>query len=96
MLTEIYIEGLSAAVESRSGFFSVSPMYLFTIEDKSILKKLSHSAPAMNSAAMILPVPGELATSELTSCPSQSFGPKPHVPRTQPAWRLQECLHIPV
>ena len=50
----------------RSRFFSVSPMYLLTTAERSILYRSSPSSPAMTSAAIVLPVPGGPANSALT------------------------------
>src|SRR6266545_1532715 len=47
----------AAASKMRSRFFSVSPMYLLTTEDRSTLYRSSRNSPATTSAASVLPVP---------------------------------------
>ena len=63
----------SAAAKMRSRFFSVSPMYLLTTPDRSILYRSSPSSPAITSAAIVLPVPDGPANSAVTPLPSDSL-----------------------
>src|SRR5205085_2017196 len=57
---------LDASSKMRPRFFSVSPMYLLTTVDKSILYSSSPSSEAITSAAMVLPVPGGPANRMVT------------------------------
>ena len=55
---------VSAAANTRSRFFSVSPMYLLTKAARSTLYMSRPRSPAITSAAIVLPVPGGPAKSE--------------------------------
>ena len=65
----------AAALKMRSRFFSVSPMYLLTTEDRSTLYRSRPSSPAITSAASVLPVPDGPENSATT--PVDGSGGKP-------------------
>ena len=66
----------AAALKMRSRFFSVSPMYLLTTEDRSTLYRSRPRSPAITSAASVFPVPDGPENSATT--PVDGSGGKPH------------------
>ena len=79
----------SASLKTRSRFFSVSPMYLSTIVERSITYRSRPRDPAMTSADMVLPVPESPAKRAVTPRPLSDVRARPQSSRTRSRWRAR-------
>ena len=80
----------SASAKMRLRFFSVSPMYLLTTVERSILYASSSSARAMISTAIVLPVPEGPRTGAVPNPPARP----PEAPVGEDALAARDALAI--